>query len=323
VISRRYFLASAAALVLSRIAEAQSRRLWRIGYLAPGMPDDTSLLKAFLEGLRLLGYAEGQDIVIEHRTAEGRFEALPALAQELVLLKVDLIVAPTTPAARAGKAATSSIPVVFTIVSDPIGSGLVESLAHPGGNVTGISDMDVDLAGKRLDLLKQVLPRLKRIGALGNSTDTVWEPEWREAQAAAQRMNIEIVPILVSTPKELEAAFSGINRRVEALLVAPQAFFAVHRHKLIDLATQRKLPTIHERKAFPEAGALMSYGPSYTALFRKAAGHVDKILKGTKPADLPVEQPTEYELVINLKTAKAIGLRVPQSVVMRADEVIG
>lgn len=286
------------------------------------MADDTPLLQAFIEGLRVLGYTEGQDIVIEHRSAEGRFEALPTLAQELALRKVDLVVAPTTPAARAAKAATSSIPVVFTIVSDPVGSGLVESLAHPGGNVTGISDMDVDLAGKRLDLLKQVVPRLKRIGALGNPADRVWEPEWREAQAAAQRMNIELVPILVNTPKELEAAFSATNRRVEALLVAPQAFFAVHRRRLIDLATERKLPTIHERKAFPEAGALMSYGPSYAALFRKAAGHVDKILKGTKPADLPVEQPTEYELVINLKTAKTIGLRVPQPVLMRADEVI-
>jgi putative tryptophan/tyrosine transport system substrate-binding protein len=183
--------------------------------------------------------------------------------------------------------------------------------------------MDVDLAGKRLDLIRQVVPRLKRIGALGNPADNVWEAEWRGAQAAAQRLNIEIVPVLVNTSKELEAVFSGINRKLQALLVAPQAFFAVHRRRLIDLATLNKLPTIHERKAFPEAGAIMSYGPSYAALLRKTASHVDKILKGTRPADLPVEQPTEYELVINLKTAKTLGLRVPQAVLIRADEVIG
>jgi putative ABC transport system substrate-binding protein len=322
MISRRCFLASAGHLVLFGQATAQPPKVWRIGYLAPGMPDDEPLLQAFLQGLRALGYIEGQNIVIEHRTAEGQFDTLPALAKELARLKVDVIVAPTTPVARAAKGATTSIPVVFTIVSDPVGSGLVTSFSHPGGNVTGMTDMDVDLAGKRLDLLKQLLPRLKRVGALGYPADKVWEPEWKEAQEAARRLRIDIVPVLITAPNDLEIAFVALNRRVEALLVAPQAFFAVHRRSIIELASRSRLPAIHERRVFPEGGALMSYGPNYAALLRKTARHVDKILKGTEPADLPVEQPTEYELVINLKTAKALGLTIPQSILARADEVI-
>ena len=309
-------------MILSGFAVAQPAKTWRLGYLAPGMPDDGPLMKAFLEGLRELGYVEGQNILIERRTAEGRFERLSALAEELAHLKVDIIVAPTTPAARAAQRATTSIPIVFTIVSDPVGSGLVTSFSHPGGNITGMTDMDVDLAQKRLDLLKQLLPRLKRVGALGYPPDKVWEPEWVQAQEAAQQLRIDIVPVLVTTPGELETAFVGLNRRVDALLVAPQAFFAVHRKRVIELAARAKLPAIHERRVFPDAGALMSYGPNYASLLRKTARHVAKILKGTRPADLPVEQPTEYELVINLRTAKALGLTIPQSVLARSDDVI-
>jgi putative ABC transport system substrate-binding protein len=322
VISRRFFLSSTASVVLSFPTAAQAAKVWRVGYLAPGMPDDVSLLQAFLEGLRALGYIEGQNILIQQRSAEGRFQALPILAKELVHLKVDVIVASTTPAARAAKAATSAIPIVFTIVSDPVGSQLVASLSHPGGNITGISDMDVDLAGKRLDLLKQVVSRLRRVGALGHPADPVWEPEWREAQVAASRLAIDIFPVLISTPNELENVFAQLNRHVEALLVAPQAFFAVHRRRIIELELLTRLPAIHERRAFPDAGGLMSYGPNYSALLRKTARHVDKILKGARPADLPVEQPTEYEFVINLKTAKALGITVPESILLRADEVI-
>ena len=322
MISRRFFLVSAATLMLSRQAAAQPAKVWRIGYLAPGEPEDPRFLQNFLEGLRAFGYIEGQNVLIEHRTAEGRLEALPALAEELVRLKVDVIVTPTTPVTRAAKGATTSIPIVFTIVSDPVGSGLVVSFSRPGGNITGMSDMGVDLVEKQLDLLKQLVPRLKRVGALGNPADRVWDGVWRAAPGAARRLRIDIVPVLVTTPDELETAFAELNLRVQALLVAPQAFFSVHRRRLIELESLKRLPAIHEHRAFPHAGALMSYGPDYTALCRKAARHVDKILKGARPADLPVEQPTKFEFVINLKTAKALGLSIPQSVLVRADEVI-
>jgi putative ABC transport system substrate-binding protein len=322
MISRRFFLASSAVLILARHAMAQPARARRIGYLAPGVPEDRLQFQAFLEGLRALGYIEGQNIQIEYRSTEGRFEALPALAEELVRLKVDVIVTPTTPVTRAVKEATTSIPIVFTDVSDPVGSGLVASFSHPGGNITGMTDMGVDLAGKRLQLLKQVVPRLKRVAALGHPADKVWAPSWSEAQAAAQRLRISIVPVLITTPDELKIAFADLNHRVQALLVAPQLFFSVHRRTVIELAALTKLPAIYELRAHPEAGGLMSYGPNYPALHRKAARHVDKILQGIKPADLPVEQPTEYEFVINLRTAKALGLTIPQSVLVRADEVI-
>ena len=322
MIARRAFLAGAGILITSPLALAQPTKIPRIGYLAPSVPEEALFLKAFRDGLRELGYVEGQSIVIERRSTQGRLETLPALVQELVQLKVDVIVAPTTPVARAAMATTNTIPIVFTIVSDPVGSGLVRSFAHPGGNVTGMTDMGVDLAGKRLEFLKQIVPHLKRVGALGYPLDKVWDGIWREAPGAAHRLRLEIVPVLITTPEELETAFAELSRRVEALLVAPQVFFSLHRRKVIELAAMTRLPAIYELRAFPDAGGLMSYGPDYPALFRKAARHVDKILKGARPADLPVEEPTEYEFVINLKTAKAIGLTVPQSVLARADEVI-
>jgi putative ABC transport system substrate-binding protein len=279
-------------------------------------------VEAFREELRMLGYVEGQNILIELRFAEGRLEAFPALAEELVQLKVDVIVAPYTAAALAAKGATSSIPIVFAAVSDPVGNGLIASLPHPGGNITGTSDVGVDLAAMRLDLLKQLVPRLKRVAALGHPADTVWEPTWREVQAAARQLRIDLVPVLVATPDQLETAFAGLNRRVQALFVASQLLFAVHRRKVIDLASLARLPAIYESRRYPDAGGLMSYGPNYRALYRNAARYVDKILKGARPADLPVEQPTDYELVINLKTAKALGLTIPQSVLLRTNEVI-
>ncbi len=322
MISRRFFLANAGALILSNLAVAQPAKVWRIGYLAPGLEVDPLFLQAFVEGLKTLGYVQGQNVSIEYRSAQGRFETLPQLAAELVHLKVDVIVAPTTPVALAVKGATASIPVVFTAVGDPLGAGLVASLSRPGGNVTGMTDMGIDLAGKQLDLLKQVVPGLKRVGALGHPADKVWELYWQEAQVAARGLKIDIVPVLVTTPNELERAFTELKRRAEAVLFAPQAIFAVHRRRVIELVSLTKLPDIHEDRDYPEGGALMSYGPSYVALFRKAARHVDKILKGIRPADLPVEQPTEYELVVNLKTAKALGLRIPESVLAIANEVI-
>jgi putative ABC transport system substrate-binding protein len=322
VISRRFFLASAGTLILSSLAAAQPAKVWRIGYLAPGMVVDPLFLRAFLEGLRALGYVQGQNILIEYRSAEGRFEALPVLAEELVRLKVDVIVAPTTPVARAAKGATSSIPIVFTAVGDPLGAGLVASLSRPGGNITGMTDMGVDLAAKQLELLKQLVPRLKRVGALGHPADKMWDLYWKEAQVAARELKIDIVPVLITTPNDLERAFAELKRRVEAVLCAAQAIFSLDQRRVIELESLARLPAIHEDRSFPDAGALMSYGPSYVALFRKAARHVDRILRGARPADLPVEQPTEYELVINLKTAKSLGLTIPQSVLLQAKDVI-
>jgi putative ABC transport system substrate-binding protein len=278
-------------------------------------------VEAFREGLRMLGYVEGQNVLIELRFAEGRIEAFPALAEELVRLKVDVIVAPWTPAALAAKEATSSIPIVFVVVSDPVGNGLIASLAHPGGNITGTTDVGVDLAAKRLELLNQLVPRLRRVAALGHPADTVWEPTWRELQAAARQLRIDLVPVLVRTPDQLETAFAGLNRRVQAVFVAPQVLFSIDRRQVIDLASLARLPAIYETRGFPDAGGLMSYGPNYRALYGSAARYVDKILKGARPADLPVEQPTDYELVINLKTAKALGLTIRQSVLLGAKTV--
>ena len=322
MITRRFFLASAGALILSRHASAEPAKVWHIGWLAPETPEAELYLQAFTEELRTFGYIEGQNIVIEHRSSAGRTEALPALAEELVQLNVDVIVAPTTPVARAAKAATSSIPIVFTIVSDPIGSGLVDSFPRPGGNVTGMTDMGVDLVAKQLNLLEQVVPRLRRVGVLGHPPDKVWDGVWPEAREAARQLRIAIVPVLIRTKNDFEPAFAGLNSRVQALIVSPQAFFSAHRAKLIELELSSRLPAIHELRGYPDKGALMSYGPDYTAIIRKAARHVDKILRGARPADLPVEQPTEYGLVINLKTAKALGITIPQSILVRADDVI-
>ena len=322
MISRRFFLASVGPLIFANQTWAQTPKVWRIGYLTPIAPkDDAPYGHAFREALRALGYIEGQNIVIERRLSDG-LEALPALARELVHLKVDVIVAVSTPAARAAKEATTSIPIVFVAPSDPVGSGLVASLSRPGGNVTGLTDMSVDLAAKRLELLKQVVPRLKRVAALGAALDPVWEPVWKEAQEAARALRIDIVPVLITTPDQLENAFISIDRRVQALYVAPQAVFYVYRQKIIELASRARLPAVFEYRDYAYSGGLMSYGTDLIALYRNAARFVDKILKGARPADLPVEQPTEYELVVNLKTAKALGITIPQSILLRADEVI-
>jgi putative ABC transport system substrate-binding protein len=322
VISRRLFLVTTGIVMLPGLAVAQAQKVWRIGYIAPGMAHDPAFFQTFMEVLRALGYTEGQNVLIERRAADGRADVLPTLAEELVRAKVDVIVAPTTPVARAAKAATNSIPIVFMAVSDPVGSGLVVSLAHPGGNITGATDMGIDLVGKQLDLLKQVVPHLKRVAALGNPGDTVWELTWGQAQETARQLHIEIFPVLVTTPAELDSAVAGLGRRVQALLVAPQLFFLVHLKKLIEVATLARLPAIYEARVQTVAGGLMSYGPSRRIVVANAARSVDKILKGAKPADLPVEQPTEYELVINLRTAKSLGLTMPESVLLLANEVV-
>lgn len=322
--TRRTFLASAVVWIMASQARAtQPGKVWRIGVLGPGTPAEMARYVEQLRlGLRDLGYVEGQNILLEQRFDDGRAEALPLLAEELVALKVDIIVAFTTPAALAAKQATASLPIVMSAPSDPVGSGLIASLAHPGGNVTGQTDSAPDLTARRIQILKELVPHLKSIAALGYPSDPVWKSIWPEAQAAARQLRINILPVLVATPDQLPAAFTGLNQRVQALLVGPHAIFWVHRQRIIELAARARLPASYELRQFVDEGGLVSYGPDYYALRRNAARYVDKILKGSKPADLPVEQPTEYELVINLKTATAQGLTIPQSVLLGAKEVI-
>ncbi len=322
MISRRLFLASVGGFVLAQEAAAQPARMRRIGYLWPStLQDLAQYLQGFRDGLRALGYFEGKNILIEYRTADGRQELLPALARELADLSVDVMVAPATSAAGAAKEATDSIPIVFVGVSDPVGSGFVTSFSRPGGNLTGLTDASIDLAAKRLDLLKQVVPRMKRVAVLGERTSPLWEPTWKEMQLAARHLRLELIPVLIAAPSELESAFAKVDR-IDGLFVSPQPIFWVHRQRIIALVSRARLPATYEWRTFVEDGGLMSYGTDYVALHRSAARYVDRILKGAKPADLPVEQPTEFELVINLKTAKTLGLTVPDSVLLTANDVI-
>jgi putative ABC transport system substrate-binding protein len=279
--------------------------------------------QAFRQGLRDAGYAEGRDVVIEWRSASGDYARVPELVADLLQRKVDVIVVTSTVAAQAVKRATSTIPIVMAIVADPVGSGVVASLAHPGGNVTGLSSMAAELSAKRLQLLKEASPRLTRVAVL-------WNPDWpygpkviEELKAAAPSLSIELKFVGVRTPEELTAAFAAINRaHAQALLVAGGSPFWNHRATLVKLASKTRLPVIYWTREFADEGGLMSYGPNYGDLFHRSAGYVDKILKGAKPGDLPIEQPTHFELIVNLKTAKALGITIPESILLRADEVI-
>ncbi len=302
-------------------SEAQPAKVPRIGFLGPSSP--SPFLQAFRQGLRELGYVEGQSIAIEYRSSEGRLERLPDLAIELVRLKVDLIVAVATPGALAAKQATSVIPIVMVGVGDPVGLGYVASLARPGGNITGLSSMSVDLGPKRLELLKETIPRVSRVGVMWNPGDPARAIELRDTQAAADRLGLRLQSIEVRSPDEIERAFSAILReRPDALIVQQDPLTIAQRARIADLALKNRLPAISVFREFPEAGGLMAYGTNLADLYRRAATYVDKILKGARPADLPVEQPTRFELVINLKTAKALGLTLPQSILIRADHVI-
>ncbi len=303
----------------------QPARIARIGYLATNLINQ-GLLEAFRQGLRDLGYVEGRNVVIEYRDAQGKLEPLPALAAELVELKVDVIVASSTAAAQAAKQATAVIPIVFATVPDPVATGLVNSLARPGGNVTGLSNLNADLVGKCLEYLTQAVPRVSRVavlwqpGAFGERT----EKEMLQAAAAAARaLGIQLQFVEARDPADIDKAFSEITgARADALTVLVSGMLLGERRRLVDLAAENRLPVIYTFRELVDAGGLMSYGPSLDGLFRRAASYVDKILKGTKPADLPVEQPTKLELVINLKAAQALGLTVPPTLVARADQVI-
>jgi len=282
--------------------------------------------EAFRQGLRDLGYVEGRNVVIEYRDAEGKHERLPALAAELVALKVDVIVAPPTPAALAAKQATRTLPIVFFSVSDPVSSGLVTSLGRPGGNVTGLSDLTPELVGKCLEQLKQAVPGVSRAavlwqpGAFGERTE---KDLLKAAEVAARALGVRLQFVEARGPDDFDRAFSKMtSARADALTVLPTAMFVSERRRLVDLAAKNRLPTVFPYRESVDAGGLMSYGPNLADMYRRAATYVDKILKGAKPGDLPVEQPTKFELVINAKTAKALSLTIPQSVLLRADQVI-
>jgi putative ABC transport system substrate-binding protein len=309
-------------------AEAQqAAKVARIGYLSPNLAASPHLRDAFLQGLRDLGYVEGRNVVIEYRDAEGKFERLPALAAELVALKVDVILAEGgTLGPRVAKQATGTIPIVFAGAGDPVGSGLVTSLARPGGNVTGLSSLNPELIGKRLELLKQAVPGVDRVavlwlpGALGERTD---KDMLTGADVAARALGVRLQFVEARGPDEFARAFSDMSSaRAGALTVLPSNRFLREHRRLVDLAAKNRLPAVYTSREFVDAGGLMSYGANQPDLFRRAATYVDKILKGAKPGDLPVEQPTKFELVINLKTAKALGLTIPPSLLQRADQVI-
>ncbi|TAL44365.1 MAG: ABC transporter substrate-binding protein [Salinibacterium sp.] len=317
---------TAAAWPLAAEAQ-QAAKVARIGYLSPNLAASPHLRDAFLQGLRDLGYVEGQNLVIEYRDAEGELERLPALAAELIALKVDVILAEGgTLGPRVAMRATKTIPIVFAAAGDPVGSGLVTSLARPGGNVTGLSSLGPELVGKRLELLKQAVPGVDRVavlrqpGALGERTA---KDMLTGADVAARALGVQLQFVEARGPAEFARAFSDMTgARTGALTVLPSAMFLREHRRLVDLAAKHRLPAVYPQREFVDAGGLMSYGANQVDLFRRAATYVDKILKGTKPADLPVEQPTKFELVVNLKTAKALGLTMPDSILARADEVI-
>ncbi len=302
-------------------AEAQQpRKIPRIGVLRSGSPPDRTV-EAFRQGLHDLGYVEGQNIALEIRWAELKHARLPALAAELVGLKVDILAASGPPAIRAVKEATSTIPIVMMAMDDAVGHGFVASLARPGGNVTGLSFQTDELSGKWLQLLKEALPTATRLAVLWDATGTV--NQLKTVERLGPSVGVQLHILEVRRPEDLEGAFEAAKKRgAQGLIILGAPFLTVQIPRLVELATKSRLPAVYYSRDFAHAGGLMAYGPSLPAMFRRAATYVDKILKGAKPADLPVEQPMRFELVINLKTAKALGLTLPQSILIRADQVI-
>jgi putative ABC transport system substrate-binding protein len=312
-------------LALSFPAAAQQpTKIPRIGYLSgPSPSTSANRRQAFRQGLRELGYVEGKNIVIEYRYAEGKFDRLPALAAELVGLKVDIIVTSGPQTTRPAKQATSTIPIVMGQDPDPVGNGFVASLARPGGNVTGLATLAPELSGKQLELLKETVPKLSRVAVFGTSINPGNAQNLREVELAAKAFGVKLQYLDVLSPNDIETAFQAASTgHADAVLMLPGSVLVLRRAQLTDLAVKSRLPAIYPQAEFTEAGGLMYYGTNTPDLFRRAATYVDKILKGAKPADLPVEQPTKFEFVINLKAAKQIGLTIPPNVLVRADKVI-
>ena len=325
---RRAFIGAAggSGLAALLVAGGQTAGLRTIGFLGPP-PSAGGLVQAFQQGLRDLGYVEGQNIRIEYRytdvALQGHAELFPQLAAELVKLKPDVLVVSVTEAALAAKNATSTIPIVMVSVPDPVAAGLVASLARPGGNVTGLSRQTRDIISKTFQLLKEAFPETTRVNLLSNPTDPLASWMVGDAKEAAKLLGVQLKIVEARTPAELERAFSTMHAdRASALLTISGAGFYLNRAQIVELALRKRLPSVFQNREFVEAGGLLSYGPSTVANYRRAAFFVDRILKGAKPSDLPVEQPTQFELVINLKTAKALRLTIPQSVLGRADQVI-
>ena len=324
---RRMFLwlSVVAALGGTAISDAQQlKKVARIGFLASSSSERVkSRLAAFQQGLRELGYVEGKNVIVEYRSAEGKFERLPEIASELVRLKVDLLVVEGAPAAHATKNATSVIPIVIGNAADPVGTGLVASLARPGGNITGLSDFNLGVVTKRLELLKEIVPSASRVAVLWNPTNPTNPLQLKETQAAAPGLGVTLLSLEAKGADDIERAFSAIRKeRPGALIVIGDPMFGTHQKRITQLTIKSRLPAIYGAPESVDAGGLMSYGTNFADLFRRAATYVDKILKGTKPADLPVEQPKKFELVINLNAAKQIGVTIPPNVLVRADKVI-
>jgi putative tryptophan/tyrosine transport system substrate-binding protein len=318
-------LVGAMLLVLSVPAEAeQARKIHRIGLLYPGTPSSGSArIEAFRRGLREVGYSEGQNIAIEYRYAGGKIDRLPELAAELVRLNVEIIVTMSTPAVRAAKNATSAIPIIMLATADPARAEFITSLARPGGNITGMTNIAVELTGKQLELLRETIPKLSRVAVLAQPAESGSSLFVEEAQDAGKGLGVKILPLLVNDSDEFKDAFSVMAKeRAGALVVQPRLIGLGHGRQIADLAASNRLPTVSGSAQFVGAGGLMSYGPDVLDLARRAAYYADKILKGARPADLPVQQPMKFELVINLKTAKQIGLTIPPNVLARADRVI-
>jgi len=324
---RRRALAVVAGVLAAPVASyaQQPAKIPRIGFLHPGSQQASDVqLQAFRDGLRELGYVEGKNLQLEIRWGEGKLERLPMLAAELVQLKVDIIVAATSPSVEAARQATRTIPIVMPLSSDPVGEGLVTSLARPGGNITGLSVMAPELGDKRIELLKDMFPKV------GHGMAVLWNPafvgmraRFEQARIAAPAIGLTVRSMEVRDTRDLDAAFEAILREhPEALLLLVDPFLRSQRSRIVEFAAEQRIPAIYESSEFVDAGGLISYGANTLDQFRRAATYVDRILKGAKPADLPIEQPTKFELVINMKAAKALGIKVPESILLRADKVI-
>jgi putative ABC transport system substrate-binding protein len=328
VINRRTFLAGTGAVLLAAplAAEAQpAGKIFQIGYLGNSTPSvEATLIEAFRQGLRENGYVEGKNVVVHYRWAEGRIETFPALAAELVRLKVDVIVASGTPASLAAQQATKTIPIVVAAVGDAVKVGLVPSLARPGGNVTGLSTLYPDLEGKRLEMLRELVPKARRVSVLMNPANPFTAVAWKETQAAGARLRLTLLPAEVKTVDGFEGVFADIVKtKPDALVViADRPFLISNRKRIVAFAAQHRLPAMYPFREFVDEGGLIVYAPNFADMFRRAGRYIDRILKGTNPGDMPMEQPTRFELVINGKSAKALGLTIPPSLLQRADEVI-
>jgi putative tryptophan/tyrosine transport system substrate-binding protein len=324
-VNRRDFITligGAAAWPLAARAQ-QSSKLPTIGFLGPNTATVMSQwVNAFVQRLRELGWIEGRTVAIEYRFAEGGEERFAEIAAEFVRLKVDIILTHNTPPVLAALQVTSVIPIVFAAAGDPVGTGVVASLARPGGNVTGLSSQHTDTVGKRLELLREVVPSLRRLAIMGNVGGPAVVLDMREVQAAARTLGLEVITSEIRRGEDIVPAFEALNGRADALYVCIDPLVGTHRIRINTLALAARLPTMHAFREYVEAGGLMSYGPNVPDLWRRAADYVDKILRGTKPADIPIEQPRKFDLVINLTTAKALGLKIPEGFLLRADELI-